>query len=241
MRFLCLNAVYTHTTSASVPKKRGIDPRLLLDFINYLCKDDKAPKDIRYYTVHRKAWGPLEDLIFPSIEQMKNEKYQPQWTEANLLLSSVEQFDSLPVDKVFTLGHLNYTYVNSRKETVECIAFAYSTKDLLRNAVIQAQSSFFGPESYGGNADATFNLLKDNWVLHAFGCRGLKRSNEGATDFDFELTHQFRPFAFALAPTENQLVYELFFKVTAEALLKFFQFKLYFRAFCQDRSASIYS
>ena len=133
-----------HTTSSSIPKKRGIDPRLL-DFIDYLCKDDKAPKDIRY-AVLRKAqageWGPTEDLIFPSIEQIKNrkksvkrenEKYQQfnsafrvqQWTEANLLTSE-EQFNSLPVDKVFTLGHLNYTYVNSRKETVECIAFAYS-------------------------------------------------------------------------------------------------------------------
>jgi len=55
----------------------------------------------------------------------------------------------------------------------------------------------------GGNADATFNLLKDNWVLHAFGCRGLQKSLEGPTQFDFQLTHHFRPFAFALAPTES--------------------------------------
>ena len=175
-----------------IPKKRGIDPRLL-DFIDYLCKEDKPPKEIRY-SVLRKAqagdWGPFDDIIFPSIEQIKNrkksvkkedEKYQQfnrayrvqQWTETNLLTSE-EQFDSVPVDKVFTLGHLNYTYINSNKETVECIAFAYSTKDLLRNAVCQAQSSLLGPGSCGGNADATFNLLKDNWVLHAFGCRGLK-------------------------------------------------------------------
>lgn len=246
-----------HSALSYVPKKRGIDPRLL-DFIDYLCKEDKPPRDIRY-SVLRKAeagdWGPVDDIIFPSIEQIKNrkksvkkedEKYQQfnrayrvqQWTDANLLTSE-EQFDSIPVDKVFTLGHLNYTYVNSNKETVECVAFAYSTKDLLRNAVCQAQSSLLGPGSCGGNADATFNLLKDNWVLHAFGCRGLKKSSEGATDFDFELTHQFRPFAFALAPTENQVVYEFLFKVTAEALLNFFQFELSFRAFCQDRSPSI--
>ena len=96
------------------------------------------------------------------------------------------------------------------------------------------------PDFCGGNADATFNLLKDNWVLHAFGCRGLKKSTEGATDFDFELTHQFRPFAFALAPTENQVVYEVLFRVTSEApLFKFFQFVLLFRALCQDRAPSI--
>ena len=65
-----------HSVSSSVPKKRGIDPRLL-DFIDYLCKEDKAPRDIQY-AVLRKAqagdWGPIEDLILPSKDQIKNRK-----------------------------------------------------------------------------------------------------------------------------------------------------------------------
>jgi len=133
---------------------------------------------------------------------------------------------------------MNYTYVNSQKQTIECTGFAYTTKDLLKNAVIQAES-LLQPNMCGGNADATFRLLKDNWVLHAFGCRGLQQSVKGATQFDFDLTHHFRPFAFALAPTENQVVFEFLFRVTAEALMKFFQFELQFNAFCQDRSPSI--
>ena len=245
-----------HCSASIVPRRRGIDLRLL-DFIDYLCKEDKPPKEIRYSIIrkaHAGEWGPIKDLIIPSVEQIKcrkktvkkeGEKYQQynrayrlqEWVDANLL-DSEEQFKSLPDDKVFTLGHLNYKYINSRNETVDCVAFAYSTKDLLRNALRQAESSP-GPAYCGGNADATFNLLKDNWVLHAFGCRGLKKSSEGATDFDFQLTHQFRPFAFALAPTENQVVYEFLFRVTSEALFKFFQFVLLFSAFCQDRSPSI--
>jgi len=126
-----------HTTSSSIQKKRGIDPRLL-DFIDNLCKDDEAPKDIRY-AVLRKAqageWGSTEDLIFPSVKQIQyrkqsvkrnNKKYQEsnsafrvqQWTEANLL-SSDEQFDSLPVDKMITSGHLNYTNVNPQPQFVK--------------------------------------------------------------------------------------------------------------------------
>ena len=113
--------------------------------------------------------------------------------------------------------------------------FAYTTKDLLKNAVLQVDT-WLQPNVCGGNADATFNLLKDNWVLHAFGCRGLQKSLEGPTQFDFQLTHHFRPFTFALNPTENQLVYEFLFKSTSEALLKIFKFVLQFKAFCQDRS-----
>jgi hypothetical protein len=113
--------------------------------------------------------------------------------------------------------------------------FPYATKDLLRNAVLQVDT-WLQPNVCSGNADATFNLLKDNWVL---GCRGLQKSLEGPTQFDFQLTHHFRPFAFALAPTENQLVYEFLFKSTSEALLKFFKFVFQFKAFCQDRSPTI--
>ena len=65
-----------HTTSSSIQKKRGIDPRLL-NFIDNLCKDDEAPKDIRY-AVLRKAqageWGSTEDLIFPSVKQIQYRK-----------------------------------------------------------------------------------------------------------------------------------------------------------------------
>ena len=54
--------------------------------------------------------------------QQFNRAYRLQeWVEANLLVSE-EQFLSIPDDKVFTLGHLNYKYVNSRKETVDCVA-----------------------------------------------------------------------------------------------------------------------
>ena len=35
------------------------------------------------------------------------------------------------------------------------------------------------------------------------------------------------------------MVFEFLFRVTAEALMKFFQFELQFNAFCQDRSPSI--
>ena len=77
------------------------------------------------------------------------------------------------------------------------------------------------PNVCGGNADATFNLLKDNWVLHAFGCRGLQKSLEGPTQFDFQLTHHFRPFAFALAPTtENQLVLRVPVQVNIRGLVE---------------------
>jgi len=245
-----------HTMSKTIPKARGIDNRLV-DYIDQQCKDGKPPKEI-LDAVHHKAtkgeFGQIGDLVFPTIEQIRNrkkyatresEQFQQynraykvkEWVEYNLV-STEEKFQSLANDDVFTLGYLDYTYVNSHKKSVECTAFAYTTKDLLRNAVLQVDT-VLQPNMCGGNADATFNLLKDNWVLHAFGCRGLQKSLEGPTQFDFQLTHHFRPFAFALAPTENQLVYEFLFKSTSEALLKFFQFVLQFKAFCQDRSPSI--
>ena len=85
--------------------------------------------------------------------------------------------------------HLNYTYVNSQAQTIEFTRFAYTTKDLLKNAVIQAESLLQRNMCSGGNTDETFRLLKDNWVLHAFCCRGLQQSIKGATQLDFELTH----------------------------------------------------
>ena len=149
-----------HSTSSSIQKKRGIDPRLL-NFIDYLCKDDKAPKDIRY-AVLRKAqageWGPTEDLIFPSVKQIQyrkqsvkrnNKKYQQfnsafrvqQWTEANLL-SSDEQFDSLPVDKMITSGHLNYTNVNPQpKFEQSLINPPPSTSDFIWSSSVLSQNS----------------------------------------------------------------------------------------------------
>ena len=65
--------VYLHiymVIQHDVPKKRGIDSRLL-DFIDYLCKEDKPPKEIRYSImrkVHAGEWGPYEELHIPSIE-----------------------------------------------------------------------------------------------------------------------------------------------------------------------------
>ena len=149
-----------HTTSSSIQKKRGIDPRLL-NFIDNLCKDDEAPKDIRY-AVLRKAqageWGSTEDLIFPSVKQIQyrkqsvkrnNKKYQEsnsafrvqQWTEANLL-SSDEQFDSLPVDKMITSGHLNYTNVNPQPQFEQTVINPPpSTSDFIWSSSVLSQNS----------------------------------------------------------------------------------------------------
>ena len=149
-----------HTTSSSIQKKRGIDPRLL-NFIDNLCKDDEAPKDIRY-AVLRKAqageWGSTEDLIFPSVKQIQyrkqsvkrnNKKYQEsnsafrvqQWTEANLL-SSDEQFDSLPVDKMITSGHLNYTNVNPQPQFEQTVINPPpSTSDFIWSSSVLSKNS----------------------------------------------------------------------------------------------------
>ena len=62
----------------------------------------------------------------------------------------------------------------------------------------------------GANADAPFNLLKNDWALHIIGCRGLKKG-EGCTDFDRSFSHQFRPIAFALGNTENGAVYKMLY------------------------------
>ena len=119
-------------------------------------------------------------------------------------------------------------------QTIECTRFAYTIKDLLKNAVIQAESLLQPNMCSGRNTDETFRLLKDNWVLHAFCCRGLQQSIKGATQFDFELTH---PFAFVHGESSG---IKFLFRVTAEALIKFFNFELQFiNAFCQDRSPLI--
>ena len=118
-------------TSSSIPKKRGIEPRLL-DFIDYLCKDIRyAPKDIRN-AVLRKAqageWGPTEDLIFPSIEQIKNRKKN---------LPVVDK--KLPVDEVITSGHQNYKYVNSQLKFEQSLI--PSTSDCIRSSSFLSQDS----------------------------------------------------------------------------------------------------
>ena len=121
-------------TSSSIPKKRGIEPRLL-DFIDYLCKDIRyAPKDIRN-AVLRKAqageWGPTEDLIFPSIEQIKNRKKN---------LPVVDK--KLPVDEVITSGHQNYKYVNSQPIFEQSLIHPPpSTSDFIWSSSVLSQNS----------------------------------------------------------------------------------------------------
>ena len=65
-----------HSSSSCVPKMRGIDTRLL-EFIDYLCRQGKPPREIRC-AVLRKAnagqWGTIDNIVFPSIRQINNRK-----------------------------------------------------------------------------------------------------------------------------------------------------------------------
>ena len=46
---------------------------------------------------------------------------------------------------------------------------------LLGNAINQRMNLRSLDDPVGANADATFNLLKNDWALHIIGCRGLKK------------------------------------------------------------------
>ena len=136
-----------HTMSKTIPKARGIDNRLV-DYIDQHCKDGKPPKEI-LDAVHHKAtkgeFGQIGDLVFPTIEQIRNRKKKYATRESEQIQqngsNTTTLFPSLVNDDVFTLGYLDYyTYVNSHKKSVECTAFAYTTKDLLRNAVLQVDT-----------------------------------------------------------------------------------------------------
>ena len=76
---------------------------------------------------------------------------------------------------------------------------------LLGNAINQKDSLQSPDSPCGFNADATFNLLKDDWALTIIGCRGLKKA-QGKTDFDGAFSQQFMPVAFALGSLENREV-----------------------------------
>ena len=89
---------------------------------------------------------------------------------------------------------------------------------LLGNAINQRMNLRSPADPVGANADAAFNLLKNDWALHIIGCRGLKEE-EGCTDFDGSFSHQFRPIAFALGNTENGAVYKMLYGLTCEFLL----------------------
>ena len=89
----------------------------------------------------------------------------------------------------------------------------------------------------GANADATFDLLKNDWALHIIECRGLKKG-EGCTDFNGSFSHQLRPIAFALGNTENGAVYKMLYGLTCEFLLWLHDFQWTLHAICQDHSSS---
>ena len=106
---------------------------------------------------------------------------------------------------------------------------------LLGNAINQRMNLISPDDPCGANADATFNLLQNDWVLHIIGCRGLKKDN-GCTAFDASFSHQFRPIAFALGSTENGAVYKMLYGLTCEFLQWLHDFKWSVSAMCQDHS-----
>jgi hypothetical protein len=65
-----------HSSSSNFPKMRGIDTRFL-EYIDYLCRQGKPPREIRC-AVLRKAnagqWGSIDNIVFPSIRQINNRK-----------------------------------------------------------------------------------------------------------------------------------------------------------------------
>jgi hypothetical protein len=87
----------------------------------------------------------------------------------------------------------------------------------------------------GANADATFNLLKNDWSLHIIGCRGLKKK-KGCSDYDGSFSYQFRPIAFALGNTENGAVYRMLYKLTCEMLQMVHAYTWILKVLCQDHS-----
>ena len=106
---------------------------------------------------------------------------------------------------------------------------------MLGNAIDQRDNQQRLDDPCGANADATFNLLKNDWSLHIIGCRGLKKKT-GCTDYNEKFTHQFRPIAFALGNTENGAVYRMLYKLTCEFLQMALGYKWILKAMCQDHS-----
>ncbi len=82
-----------HSASSSVPKRRGIDTRLL-EFIDYLCRQGKPSREIRC-AVFRKAkagqWGTIDDIVFPSEKQISNRKNYNS-VKKSLLRIATERF-----------------------------------------------------------------------------------------------------------------------------------------------------
>ena len=107
---------------------------------------------------------------------------------------------------------------------------------LLGNAINQRMNLICPDDPCGANADATFNLLQNDWVLYIIGCRGLKKKDNGCTAFDASLSHQFRPIAFALGTSEIGAVYKMLFGLTCEFLQWLYDFKWSVSAMYQDHS-----
>jgi len=65
-----------HAMSKTIPKAREIDNRLV-DYIDQQCKDGKPPKEILDAVNHKATkgeFGQIGDLVFPTIEQIRNRK-----------------------------------------------------------------------------------------------------------------------------------------------------------------------
>ena len=111
----------------------------------------------------------------------------------------------------------------------------FKPKALLGNAINQRDNLQFTNSPCGFHADATFNLLKDDWALTVIGCRGLRKS-VGKTDYDGAFAQQFRPVAFALGSSENGEVYKMVFRLVCEHLQWLYDYPLNVAVLCQDHS-----
>mmetsp|Transcript_21594 Transcript_21594/g.30948 ORF Transcript_21594/g.30948 Transcript_21594/m.30948 type:complete len:147 (-) Transcript_21594:403-843(-) len=134
------------------------------------------------------------------------------WVKEHLI-NTIEDYNNLNDDTFFTMGHSIYSTTTANGVVEQNIAFAYTTKGLLRNAKLQRIGANANGKC-GGNADATFNLIPKGWAMLSFGCRGLRCVRAGGTEFDSKLSQQYRPYAFAVARTERGEGYQLLFEST---------------------------
>jgi hypothetical protein len=120
------------------------------------------------------------------------------------VVSTTAEHQAKSDSELIILGISNYQDSNGDFQ----LAFSYSCKALLENAIRQRDSIPDGSLCF--YSDATFNIVHEDWARYSFGCNELRRDNTG------QCRGHYRPFAFGFARTERTEGYIELFSSTSK-------------------------
>ena len=130
------------------------------------------------------------------------------------MVENLEQHNQKDDDDIIVLGS---TKIDTKSGHI-FNGFSFSCKALLENA--RRQQCGVTEGSWCLNADCTFRIVRDEFARYSFGCTSLVIDNNGVASYHY------RPFAFALFPTERKEGYSHLFDSTSTYLLNYYGLRL---------------